>query len=312
MVTSVQKHKLRIAANGWPLATDRIVPSAKFCVGQKINLTSYMTPSIDDQVQKLDVEWSLPNLFVNYIESWPQGAKKYLIDWNLTFQQNTAAGWVTGGEKHPRCDWTITFKNGQTAKVASNGRMGMHRPAFGRLIPHPPFYPAMNTIWEAMALTVGDMNRNGLMIYECSIRSDFPGFANTTQLVNREYHRDLYPFNSTTDGYALDTTEWYNDNAAAVLTNWESWLPMFIDGPGELTGRTYIAIQEGFQDYVRFKPDGADSIWITIQRIDWSWVGSATADNGWFPVSGSVASPVAFDDSTFPFWLDVISGVGGK
>jgi hypothetical protein len=73
---TAQKHILRIAANGWPLATDRVVPHAKFCVGQKINLTSYMTPSIDGQVQKLDVEWSLPAVFVNYIESWPEGAKK--------------------------------------------------------------------------------------------------------------------------------------------------------------------------------------------------------------------------------------------
>jgi hypothetical protein len=308
---TAQKHIFRIAANGWPLATDRVVPHAKFCVGQKISLTSYMTPTIDDQVQKLDVEWSLPNLFVNYIESWPAGAQKYLIDWNLLFQQNTAAWWVAGGEKHPRCDWTITFKNGQTAKVATNGRMAMHRPAFGHLIPHPPFYPAIDTIWGAMALCIGDMNQNGRMIYEYSIRSEFPGLANTTQLINRKYKRDLYPFNFTTDGYDLDTTEWYNSNNAKVYPDTEAWLPIFIDAPGVWTGRTYITIQDCFQDYVRFLPDGADSIWITIARIDWSWLGSATSDNGWIPPSGSVATPAEFDDSTFPFWLDILSGVGG-
>jgi hypothetical protein len=206
----------------------------------------------------------------------------------------------------------MTFKNGQSAKVATNGRMGMHRPAFGQLIPHPPFYPAMNTIWGAMALTVGDMNGNGRMIYEYSIRSEFPGYSDTTQLINREVHRDLYPFNTTTDGYDLDTAEWYNSDHAAVYPNTEAWLPIYIDGPGFITGRTYISIQDSFQDYVRFKPDGADSIWITIARIDWSWVGFATSDNGWVPPSGSVAAPVPFDDSTFPFWLDTISGVGGE
>jgi hypothetical protein len=164
-------------------------------------------------------------------------------------------------------------------------------------------------LWEFMTLGLGDINQNGAMSYDCSIISDFSGVGNITQLVNRDMSRDLVPTQITTGGaFCLDTSEWYNQVDAAVLPGSESWLN-FSDMPGVPVGRTFITIEDYFQDYVRFKPDGEDSIWITIARVDWSWFGSATSANGWVPPSGSVEPPVKLDDDTFPFWLDVARGV---
>jgi len=150
------------------------------------------------------------------------------------------------------------------------------------------------------------------MMYQCSIVSEFAGLGNTTQLINRDVNRDLYPFHITTDGqYELDTSEWYSHDAV-VNANSESWLELFTDMPGVPVGRTFITIQDSFEDYIRFKPDGADSIWITIARIDWSWLGIATDSNDWVPPSGNVVPPIEFEDDGFPFWLDVTYGVGGS
>ncbi len=99
-------------ANGWPLARDRLVLKARFSVGQQIHLDSYLTPSIEGSVQNAYYEWFLPNVFVNYIENRPHDAKKYLIEWSLLWAKDTRAWWVTGGEKHPRCDWFLTLNNG--------------------------------------------------------------------------------------------------------------------------------------------------------------------------------------------------------
>jgi hypothetical protein len=302
------KHVFRIAANGWPLSNDRVAPNAQFCVGQKVNLTSYLTPSADDVILSLDVRWFVAGGFVNYIESWPAGAKKYLINWNLTYLQDTHVWWVDGGEKHPRCDWTISFKNGQSAKITTNGRLAMHRPTFGHLTLSPPYFPSIITIYGFMALSLGDLNQQGAMLYQCSLLSDFSGTANTTQLINRDVKRDVLS-NITTDGqYALDTSEWY-EIPTVVTPGRESWLGWFSDVPSCQVGMTYITINDQFRDYIRFKPDGDDSIWVTIARIDWSWFGSARSPT-WAPPSGSVASPVQLDDQSFPFWSSVITSFG--
>lgn len=226
-----QKHKLRIAANGWPLANDRVVPNAKFCVGQKVNLTSYMTPSIDDQVQNLDVEWSLPNVFVNYMESWPEDAKKYLVDWNLLFQQNTFAWWITGGEKHPRCDWTITFKNGQTAKVATNGRMGMHRPSL--VITQNAtnlYFKITSPGLTSCTLSLGEVTepKVGRVDYTVRIASDCYGYAGITQV--GDFNFSWPPWSGLSD--ALDNEEF-------------CYQPSFISRQSDSTGNKTVGLDNG-------------------------------------------------------------------
>jgi hypothetical protein len=315
---SAEKNKLRMLANDYPLADDRVRPLAKYCVGQKINLSSIMTPSVDDQISNLSVEWSFPGVFVNYyyIPNWVSGATEYLIDWPLTYQKDTYAWWVTGGEKHLRCDWNMTFKNGQTAKVYAAGRMNMHRPRIGHLNPNPPFYASLTTIWGFLALSLGDPNHNGEMEYTSTLISEFSGLAGRTQLANIDNYRDGLNCHWTTDGrFDLDTWEWYDhnengDNHARCYANTEASLGLFQDAPCYQVGFSFVAVDERFQDFVRFRPDGEGSIWVTIARIDWSWSASATSENNWTP-SGTVDGPRLFDDYTFPFWLNVVTGFGG-
>ena len=333
-VNSVRKHKLRIAANGWPLATDRVVPNAKFCVGQKINLTSYMTPSIDDQVQKLDVEWSLPNLFVNYVESWPEGAKKYLIDWNLIFQQNTGAWWVTGGEKHPRCDWTMTFKNGQTAKVATNGRMNMHRPRIALFTNSPPYFSWITTNFFQPGIgkpylilgTDPGLTCTGLMQFYVQLSSDFHGVFTYTSLISMDRYKDEIPplvgWTSTTGGdFYLDGAEKYAGLAWEVPAHGLSDRFPFTDGPGFPVGVSVAESNDAFKTYARFQPDGADSIAVTIGRADWDWVAEAynplgypyeNIPSNWTIMNPNVPNAILYDDTDFPMWLHVTSSIGSE
>lgn len=317
------KHKMFIQANSAILRSDRVVPTAKFCVGQKISLSSFMNPPIDGYVQNLNAEWAPQSIFVNYIENWPNSAKKYLIDWSLLNQKDTYAWWVTGGEKKLRCDWNLTFNNGQTVKVHTVGRMNMHRPQVINFTDMPPHYAWINTNRLHLGrpwLQLGEDNGNatGSMGFHCDIKSDFSGQANWTQLINGFKNRDeTYPLGSyswSTDGqYWLDGSKWgfanefYLNNSITVNHSPLYTEPLiFGDGPGWPVGLTVCTINDQFKTFVRFRPSGTDSIWVTLGRVDWSWSATAALGGQWGITSQYVPTPQLHDDTDFPFWLDYV------
>jgi hypothetical protein len=147
----------------------------------------------------------------------------------------------------------------------------MHKPVFTALTPTGPFFPAIIALHGFMALALGNGTAGG-MYYQCRLKSEFAGYANITQLINRDIQRDAYGMHDSTGGeYVLDGVEFYNQSSARVLgIEGREDSCELSDGPGAAVGLTYITINDQFRDYFRFKPDGHDSIRITIERIDWS------------------------------------------
>jgi hypothetical protein len=322
-----QKHTLHIAANDQPLANDRVAPNAKFCVGQKINLTSYMMPSIDAVVSDIQAQWFPPNLFVNYIENWPHGAKKYLREWNLLLAKDTSLWWVNGGEKSPRCDWTLAFSNGQTAKIAANGKMHVHRPAVVAFTPVPPFYATISEEKHTMGrpwLLLGDESGvDGSMNFSVQVYSLFHGTIRWTQLINQYRYRDEVTgfWTKNTGGeYWADGGEFYvPDVLSTEIPADSTGLLPFGDGPGNPVGISTVTAVDTFKTYLRFRPFGEDNIWVTLRLVEWSWDAQATNPRGlpycdipssWTITRSIIPGPTCADETEFPFWPNVTSSIG--
>ena len=320
------KHTLVIRANSVDLAPDKVVVTN--CVGQKMNLTSLMTPSIDSHLESLQAEWAFPNIWVNSIVSRPYGAKLYNKDWTLTHQQDTYAWWVTGGEKHIRCDWSMTFRNGQTAKVYAMGRMNMHRPSV-TFTDSPPYFAFISTnlttpvLGRPFLLLGADGGQTpGSMGFTVQVHSDFAGVSQWTQLINEFREWDEYPAGvlwHTTGGedWADQGEFFFPNNLHATNSPGDTTFLGFGDQPGNPVGVSRIKINDRFKTYLRYLPTGSESIWVTLRRIDWGWEADAVNTSDWYhhtiPSSWTitfdrVTGPIPHDVTEFPFWPGVTVG----
>jgi len=250
-----------------------------------------------------------PNLFVNYIENWPEGAKKYLIEWDLLVHTDTSLWYVTGGEKHPRCDWTMTFNNGQTVKLITSGRLTLSRPIAVMVNPAQNGPPTV--VWTAPwsselgfhhgAIALGIQSTTNNMSYLLRIFSpDFYGDAKITQLCTIDA--------SGLDAGCTDCLDLIDPyTSIRVFKNPNPTGNMNLinldDAPDANTTTGTIYLNDSFQDYVMFRPDG-DSIYVPIALVTWSVSASVVYPNT--TISQSVTGPTGPTDCTsFPFWLNV-------
>ena len=325
------KHTLWITANGIPLADERVVPSAKFCVGQKVDLASYMTPPIDDRVSRLDSEWLMDLKFVNWINNGFAGCKYYVLDHSLLLNHETSAWWVLGGTKKTFCKWDIVFSNGQKVSLHGKGQLDMHRPTVVNFLNYPPSFTTITTnlAWLGRPFIMLGMEppfTNGLINFQMSVQSHFSGQFEYTQVMNLHRYRDeispagTWTWDSGSD-YWLDTSEAYAGLLWTVSSQFVSGPFPFLDGPGNPVGLSVVEAGDRYRVYARFKPDGEDSIWTTLERVDWSWNAAAINPLGWpynnIPGSwsildSSVPAPIEVDDSDFPLWKDIGASTIGQ
>ena len=84
------------------------------------------------------------------------------------------------------------------------------------------------------------------------------------------------------------------------------------DSPGSplSSGFKKATASDQFRIYFMYRPDGADSIWVTLKRLDWNWGGETTrvlappGGNTWNPPTGVANStnPSGTDTTELPTW----------
>jgi len=306
------------------------------CVGQNVTFTLNGMPM--DQIVNMVGQWSLPAKYVN--EPWqnqnwvvtdpatgagywsPYGSVNYRINSSLLANTNQTSGWFynTNGN-HVSVGLNLQFQNGQSVSVAANGNFTVYRPQLLKFTNSPPtHYAYLDTnhfnVYGSPWLTYGDPN-NGSMAFSCRIQSDFGGQGRWTQLINSFRNRDeTYPVGSWTwsthGDYWLDNSEFYFPNMFDVTVNAHATSsPLgYGDAPSWPCGLTVCTINDQFKTYVRFLPDGANSIWITLGRVDWSWNATASLSGAWLITSQYTPLAQLNDDDSFPFWTDYVLSIG--
>jgi len=318
----------------------KIVFTLQFCPGlpsssvQKEKHTWYLPPKYVNAWE----EWNTSDYYITtchpertYLSRGPgfgdppdePHCKRYsIVDWPLK-ELETGAWWVSGGPKIVSCYVDLNFSNGQKVSLDPRGQFHMVKPHVTRVDPNPPFGGGIDRSGWPPYLTLMD----NPMCFNVYISKTYPGKFGISQLVRMswETYFPAGPFPipwgfSTGEAYWLDSRtgdQFYdgltdiNLDPATFPSDEEYPVPTKLyDAPGCPLYLIYGTYHGNWKSYVMFLPQGAGSIPITLERIDWSWTSftSQNLDLTWSdPDPDSVADPRRHSDDTFPEWDKVYS-----
>ena len=317
-----QKHKLRLAANGYVLEPDKVVAGAAFCVGQKVTFTAQWDPALVG-VSSNAYDWVMSTKYVNH--SWQHcrydefgnaiyyGSVNYDTDPEVRKLAAPWAWWVTGGDKNVKLDLTVHFDNGQSGRVSEKGKFGMHRPTV-TMMPFSPeesyrqFFTTSYGLACKLQYGADNESGSGQMRYRVKILTGCKGDAGITQICDLDYSNPAFQCVGRLDG----NKEFYNDTQRIwVQANHlaDGNVLMFFDGPWN-KWTSPNRLKGHFRDYVRFRPTGSESIYVTLGIVTWDMhaVAERIEFSGVWELTTDVhPAPVGPDsDDTFPEWTEVI------
>ncbi len=237
--------------------------------------------------------------------------------WPLT-QPETGSWWISGGPKAVTCFPKLTFNNGQTVSISGvRGKLYVYRPS-ASMVPFSAaeayrqffIYPyGLIGINPACKVKYGtdDDSALGQMHYRVKVTSDFDGSAGITQICDLDYSNPAAQCTDNLDG----STEFYNGTQSIFrsmnqYTNGNT-LELF-DTPHNIWV-TPNQMKGTFRDYVRFCPNGAESICVTLGIVTWDM--NAVAERvpltgTWGLTTDDHPAPVGPDTSDdFPAWTGV-------
>jgi uncharacterized Zn-binding protein involved in type VI secretion len=329
MLMSANQNFPAVEANG--VALDPVLTNATFCVGQQVtfNLAFYQAgwpwPGFFNFTNQL-CNWILPSGYVNtnwqqqeyepnpvgYGGSYyPVGSTNYIIDQDLlrytTPGSVSTSCWYTNGPGGTASvGANLQFPNGTSATIAAIGNFGIYRPTTKMTNIEEPRYfviSANTGLTCQLQLGTNDGSAHGCMNYsvEVDTTNGFYGNANITQLVTADYSNPIFVFSTE----ECDGSEFYNPTSARIFS---STPVIFSDGPSDIWDSPNI-INISARDFVRFQPDGVNSIWVTLGIVTWDAVGIAEQDTfgNWSLTSGVSSDPSGPANSTeFPTWTQTV------
>lgn len=281
------------------------------CVGQMIHFeTGWDTPP-PNIVNVPYVLWLLPGMFVNDWYEYSDTCLTYRKIPDLLTNWSTSCWYV---RDIPNAIATIKAKlqmsNGQQLQIQSSGEFSVFRPHVTVKQIHGPRYYTIDDKFGffpgtcKLKLGMNDESGDGEMFYELYVYSKpvnshplFSGDANITQLITAHYSNPIAVFSDE----RCDGPELYNDGGGRVVNVGTLG---FSDGPS-LHWTTPDIVSLSCRDFVRFKPDGDDSIWVTLGIVSWHTNGRADQDilSIWTITDDSTPDPSDPDDSDeFPKW----------
>jgi len=329
-----QKHKLRLAANGYVLEPDKVVAGAAFCVGQKVTFTAQWDPALVG-VSSNAYDWVMSTKYVNH--SWQHcrydefgnaiyyGSVNYDRDAEVLKLAAPWAWWVTGGDKNVKLDLTVHFDNGQSATVPAWGKFGMFRPCVSREPFDKNVEPSFYAVGSAnpfapphIALGGDEDPRQDGKIHQMTFYVKFDagaysGTGSLVQLLTMDYSA---PFLNPLDPPSF--SDWRLDGASVAYSTGQieaerspsPWnRVLFDDAPGR--GHMYspwgaIRCKASFKDYVMFKPEGNDSVAVPLGIITWSCDGRSP-DVGTLDINSVTGPNGPNGEDEFPMWEKVYS-----
>jgi hypothetical protein len=326
-----QKYTLSITANTTNLST----ATPEFCVGQQVNLQATWSPALPSGTQKW-AEWTLGGDFIDnfyYPSGYSNPSLIYTNDPNYLTNEFAQVWWISGDYDNPpayRVNFSeeLTFANGQSATLSAVGQIKMFRPSVtGFSVGSPRSFLMLTNDHNQLALAYGNKYTPGDTPpyygawWNATINSTYAGSWGLTQVIKALEavwvgENTIPTFDSLNDAVA-DAGEFYNITDAGTqsdgswnyaVTNAASHAIEFQDFPEEPVN-TYLwtSVEVNFadsQDYIRFKPAGSGSIYVTLGIVKWNAHGQYNQILGW--EHNDTPAPSAPDGSeTFPFWTAI-------
>jgi len=189
------------------------------------------------------------------------------------------------------------MSNGQHVNIAAAGQFSIYRPKV------LSFVPTANDIqWDSPLLTA-------VMSWDVTLESDYDGEYGITQLMlgtGFYYNTDgQYVLDGNTEIYGTPQT---NGPSVYIANDPNTHTIGFLDTP-TAPATPCVDMDIKFKDYIRFKPVGEHSIYITIAKNGWLVDASACLASG---LSKSNCPPASgpVDSAEFPVWTLKRAGGG--
>ena len=143
---------------------------------------------------------------------------------------------------------------------------------------HTAVYPQS----EALSFGIGFQGNPGIkFMFHAHAPDNGDGQIAGVQLINlsecvQADRRAQEICDGTQGRYDVDNAFFYADSIPITANHDASWNSD--DSPQSLlSGRAAVTIRrdDRFHTYLMYRPSGADSIWVTLGRLDWAWGGTA-------------------------------------
>lgn len=279
-------------------------------VGQKVELRVRVSRG---GLAMTDIQWTIPGETVKtYTQSVDAGTKTVLAAGDKQ-QDHLTFYWISGGPKLVQVSATVGGRN-LLASVSFNV-LAPTNPSCtsktGDVAVGNPGFPG-----AGLELHYGTNITSGIE-WTCKAKAPAGGAGEiaATQLVNSERTRTPNAGGkktlSTGGDWHLDTTVPYEPAVPILAGASATWTAN--DTPGALltSGYEKRTLSDRFRLYFMYKPDGIDSIWVTLQRLDWNWGGKTTRvgapagpGNNWNPPTDvdDTPDPDGADSTELPTW----------
>jgi hypothetical protein len=143
-----------------------------------------------------------------------------------------------------------------------------------------------------------------------------------TQLNNSDRKRTsnagLTESNDSGGTFMLDTTVPYSASVAIAGGASATWISNDSPSTPLTSNLKKKSLNDLFRLYFMYKPNGADSIWVTLARLDWHWAGATTrtgaSGNNWTPPTGASndKDPSGTASTELPTWTDNVTSITWK
>lgn len=289
-------------------------------VGQQIVLTGSVT-GLPSGVSVSSQNWTIQGTTVaSYVQTYNYSTRTSTAVQTALTQSNLAQPqvtfyWIDGDNGNNTVTYTVTY----TANL-SNGMPVTTNAYFRPVRPNPVSFSgtltkttpvineSSNELTDGNGIALPSMNFGypdpdyGIQ-FNLSVTTTFGGNLALVQLASVNHAVTFTSGGMGTEassGFVLDdpgkgTAPQYGGYTVSVPANAEgvSFDPPPTDTPAiSLLNAAALSVGDSFQTYLMYQPPGANSIWVTLQTLSWSWNGSVSVVNGsWALGNGNSFSP---------------------
>jgi len=288
---SGQKYELTITAatnNCTPIDLSATRP--EFCVGQNVSFVPSWgsgSPPFTNAIYR----WHLPSKFVNEPFAYSTYCNSYRLNTDLLTNRTISVWYVNDNGGACSIGMSLQFANGQTVPFAAAGNFTVYKPTATNEVDHAGM----------VSLDGNFYLQDAPVDFYGHVQSAYHGYANWTQIVNRDCQEAFYVELPSYGQDWLDTHLFYANQAdTTVVPGLDNRVPLN-DAP-EVLIDVHVSNIDKFKTYLMFKPDG-DSIYVPIGRVDWGWHGDAFP--GILETNCGITAPQYTSTNEFPVWSNV-------
>jgi hypothetical protein len=242
---------------------------------------------------------------------------KYSINASLLSLPSNGLWWYSKGTKQIGCNLDVGFTNSQKITIRETVGVLINAPkvtpdmdAFGRWYAEPRGAAMVDGSTFVDSIHLGDPDSDlEPMTFDLRVSSPHAGEVCFAQVLKLSEFSNLIPSSpiagtSTAGQFWLDNRLPYSGIVPVPSAGFV--IAELSDGPETIGGTSAISTERYFKAYVMFRPGSGDpkNVWVTVARVDWRWIASATRSGGNWVLQSTSPPPDLVADEDFPIWLD--------